>query len=456
MRRSLSRSTAIALAAIAAPSLAQSQPEATTRLHCQGIYYPVAITTPPAPADAGRIFILGRLGQISIASAGTGAVNPNPFLDFSALVTTVGDGGALGLAFDPNYSTSGLFYVYYNQAPSGDAILARYHVSADPNRADPASAQILFRYPRPIGHNSGWIGFSPIDGYLYLTSGDAGTGVTPDPNNNAQTLTNNLYGKLLRLDPSGDDFPDDPQRNYRIPPSNPFVGLPGDDEIFAYGLRNVWRASFDRSTGDLWMADVGQDQREEIDFHPAAAPGGQNYGWRCTEGTFCTGLTGCTCNGPTLTPPIYEYDHTVGRSITGGYVYRGSAIPTARGAYFFADFQFNRVWSLRYNGSTVSDLRERTADFVPRSGPAPANISAFGEDAAGELYLCDYGNARIFKVIPPPCPADFNTDGSVDIRDFLAFLAAFAAADPRADMTADGHINIADFLAYLAAFATGC
>ena len=245
---------------------------------------------------------------------------------------------------------------------------------------------------------------------------------------------------------------------YSIPGDNPLVGVTGDDEIWAYGLRNPWRSSFDRETGDLYIGDVGQNAREEIDFQPAASAGGENYGWRCMEGNNCTGLSGCTCNAASLTDPIHTYPHPTGFSITGGYTYRGCDIPSLDGTYFFADFVTNRIWSFLYDG-TVNEFTDRGAALSPSTdGFFISSIASFGEDARGEIYIVDRAsttNSEIFRIIREQAQiADFNCDGVVGINDFLDLLANWGscpAAGPCPwDLDRDGNVGINDFLALLA------
>ncbi len=386
-----------------------------------GFSSPVFVTSPPNDFD--RLFVVQQSGQIRIRTGGV-TLGTN-FLNIAGIILAGGEQGLLGLAFHPDYATNGTFYVYYT--PSGGVLntLARYTVSGDPNVANPAGT-VLFNQADPFSnHNGGWIGFGP-DGYLYIAMGDGGSG--NDPNANGQNINTRL-GKMLRLDVDGangipgDDDDDGIMGNgifgYSSPSDNPFFGaIPGLDEIWAYGLRNPWRDSFDRLTGDLYIADVGQGNIEEIDFQPAAGPGGRNYGWRCMEGNSCTGLTGCTCNAATLTQPIHTYTHAAGNcSITGGYVYRGCSIPDLQGAYFFADFCSNTIWSLRYNG-VVSELTNRTAELVPDIGTI-TSITSFGEDAYGELYILDQGG-EIFKIMPDAAPTDCNGNSQGDACDILS------------------------------------
>jgi glucose/arabinose dehydrogenase len=321
---------AIGALAMATPS------SATTNLHtirvAQGLSMPLFATSPPG--DTTRLFIVEQRGgdnrgRIKILKSG--AVLARPFLT-TAVLSTGSEQGLLGLAFAPDYALTGRFYIDYTRA-DGTTIVERHTVSADPDSANPTGVTIL-SVPQPFAnHNGGWLGFGP-DGYLYVSLGDGGD--AGDPGDRAQNL-NTLLGKILRLDVSGG--------TYVSPPSNPFSGAtPGLDEIWAYGLRNPWRPSFDHVTGDLIIADVGQGAIEEVDFQPSTSDGGENYGWRCYEGSnFFTesATTPCgTCIAPACPKvfPAYQYDHTLGRcAITGGYVYRGCAIPDLQGQYFFGD-----------------------------------------------------------------------------------------------------------------------
>lgn len=395
----------------------------TTRV-ASGLALPCFVTH--APGDTSRIFILEQrsvtTGRIRILTLPDNTLLATPFLSVSP-VDTDDEQGLLGLAFHPNYAQNGYFWVNYTNA-AGTTIIARYQVSADPNVADAGSATTVLTITQPFAnHNGGWMGFGP-DGYLYISTGDGGS--AGDPGNRAQDITTQLLGKMLRIDVDGPDnipgnadddgFPADATRLYVNPTDNPFVGVTGDDEIWAYGLRNAWRPSFDRDTGDLFIADVGQDAVEEVNFQPAgpvASVRGRNYGWRCMEGTNCTGLSGCTCNGPTLTLPIHTYTHGAGRcSITGGYVYRGCAMPDMNGLYFYADYCTAQIWSFRYSTmSGVSQFTDRTAELDPPSF-AINLITSFGEDANGELYICDRGG-EVFKIVPA-APIDCNADGIPD------------------------------------------
>lgn len=354
------------------------------------------------PADGTRLFVVEQGGRIRIIDLASGTIQALPFLDIDAIVGSGGERGLLGLAFDPGYATNGYFYVNYTDN-TGDTVVARYSVSANPDIADPASALELRSWNQPYSnHNGGWIGFGP-DSMLYISLGDGGSG--NDPGNRAQNLLNPL-GKLMRLDPGlpGNDF---------VPLDNPFSPPEGLADIWAYGLRNAWRCSFDRLTGDLWMADVGQNAWEEIDLEPAGSPGGGNYGWACREGLVCTGLHDCgSCSGFSSIEPVHVYNHAGGHcSVTGGYVYRGSAVPELAGLYLFADYCSHDVWSLEWdrNSATVSD---HSADLDPGSA-----ITSFAEDAAGELYIVTF--STIYRIISNACGngLDCNDNGTDDDCD---------------------------------------
>lgn len=369
----------------------------------------------PVPGDSGRLFVTEQGGLIKVLDLGTGTVLGTPFLDLTSVVSCCGDRGLYAIAFHPSYATNGYFFVSYTNT-AGDSELARYQVLGDPATSDianPASASILLTIAEPHqSHNIGWIAFGPSDGYLYIGKGDGGFS-TCDPGQRAQDL-DELHGKLLRIDVDG-------AAPYGIPPGNPFVGVAGADEIWAYGLRNPWRNSFDAATGDLFIADVGQLEREEIDFQPAGG-GGENYGWDCMEGSECStisgcGTAGCTCGAPGLLLPIHEYDHTVGCSITGGEVYRGAAITDLGGTYFFADFCTNKIWSFRYDGATMTDFQERTSELAPGGGLSITSIVSFGTDADGEVYLLDLFGGEIFQIIGTPACGDGVVDAGEQCDD---------------------------------------
>ncbi len=429
-----------------------------------GLTFPTFVTH--APGDTSRLFITQKTGAIRIFDLTTNTLLPTPFLSITVAGGTSenDERGLLGLAFDPDYASNGQFYVYYTGTSTN--VLARYTRSAaNPNVAN-ATGVTMMSWADPFSnHNGGWIGFGP-DGNLYMGVGDGGS--ANDPNGAGQSLATRL-GKLHRIKPTvGGAAP-----YYTVPKGNPFLGGAStiDDEIWSYGLRNPWRCSFDRENGDLFIADVGQNAVEEINFQKAGAGAGRNYGWRCMEGLNCSGLSGCTCNAATLTMPFRTYGHVTGTgggfSITGGYVYRGCAIPSLQGTYFYADYVTNNVWSLRYNRDTgvQTEFTVRNTQITPSlDGFAVNQISSFGEDANGEIYICDQGSTAgtgaIFKIVPttgntpctPPCPAvDINCDGVVDAADLAALLNNWSGIGT-GDINDDGGVDAADLAALLNAW----
>ncbi len=389
------------------PAAGDQRSITATRI-ASGLTEPLYVTH--VPGDPDRIFVVERPGTIRIIdiSGDPAVVIGKAFLDIHLqVVTEAGEQGLLGLAFHPDFATNGYFYVNYTGSEDATRV-SRFEVPPEsPNVADEASEFVLLTLAQPQpNHNGGWIEFG-LDGYLYIATGDGGNsndsgqGHTLETGN-AQDITDNLLGKILRIDVDGSNAP---SGTYGIPPDNPFVGSEGDDEIWVYGLRNPWRNAFDPLTGDLYIADVGQADWEEIDFQPGDSPGGENWGWRCREGAHNFDFSG-DCLTATLLDPIYEYHHigTTSRcSIIGGEVYRGCAIPWLRGAYFFADLCSNQVWSFRYVGA-VTEFQERTAELASR-GAVIRSVTSFGRDAEGELYLCGQ-TGGIFKIIPTVEPAE--------------------------------------------------
>lgn len=330
-------------------------------------------------AGDGRLFVSEQVGRIHVIE--NGQVLPALFLDIRDRVGSEAlEQGLLSFVFHPDYVENGRFFVNYTNF-GGNTVVSRFQVNAaNPNTADPASEQIIMTISQPFpNHNGGQLAFGP-DGYLYIGMGDGGD--AGDPQNNGQNPAT-LLGSLLRIDVDGGE-------RYTVPADNPFVGdAARADEIWAYGLRNPWRFSFDRLTGDLYMSDVGQLLWEEINFQPAASSGGENYGWNILEGTHCYEATECDSLGSTL--PVAEYNHEVGGcSVTGGYIYRGSLFPDLTANYFFADYCTGIVWRLfRHPEGTWSH------EVVLRSGRV---ISSFGEDVAGELYLLDHVSGEVLQV----------------------------------------------------------
>ena len=340
-----------------------------------GLDFPLDVAA--ARNDASRLYVAEKTGRIRLIE--NGQLVATPFLDLSALVSGDTEQGLLGLVFHPSYPTDPRFFVNYTNL-AGDTRVVSYRVSANPDVADPSSATTILAVDQPFAnHNGGGLAFGP-DGFLYVALGDGGG--ANDPSGNGQSLAT-LLGKLLRIDVGA--VP------YAVPPSNPFVGVTAARaEIWAFGLRNPYRFSFDRSTGDLYIGDVGQSAREEIDFASAASDGGENYGWDRTEGTLCTG--GGTCDTSGITFPVTEYGHDDGCSVTGGYVYRGADVPALRGHYFYGDFCSGFVRSLRISGGAATERRE-----WPELAP-DGQITSFGEDAAGELHLT-VADGRLLRVV---------------------------------------------------------
>jgi glucose/arabinose dehydrogenase len=341
-----------------------------------GLSAPVFLTQ---PLDDGRIFVVEQPGRIRIVK--DGQLQATPFLDISSRVLFGGERGLLSVAFHPNYAINHFFYVYFTSQPSGDIRVERF-TTTTPDVAEPASSKLIIStaHSSQPNHNGGLLSFG-IDGMLYAGLGDGGGG--GDPDGNGQNF-NALLGSLLRLDVDHGD-------PYAIPADNPFVGQSGKrGEIWAKGLRNPWRYAFDAPTGLLYIADVGQGLHEEVDVQPASAAG-LNYGWNIMEGKSC--YNAATCSQTGLTLPLLDYDHTGGAcSITGGYVYRGSAIPALDGHYFYSDYCAGFLKSFRYSSGAAVDQRDW--------GLTMTSVESFGKDASGELYVMSGNN--IFKIVRGP------------------------------------------------------
>lgn len=376
-----------------------------------GLSQPVLVTN--AGDGSGRLFVLERVGRVRVIT-NTGSLLSTSFLDLTSLVGSSGsEEGLLGLAFHPNYESNGLFFVAYTDT-SGNLVLAKYSVSADPNVANPASAVtvLTISHPGNANHNGGMLAFGS-DGYLYWSTGDGGGG--GDVPNNAQN-TNVLLGKILRLDVNSGS-------PYSIPSDNPFVGVSGArGEIWDYGFRNPWRFSFDRATQNMYIGDVGEGNREEIDFEFSSSSGGLNYGWRVMEGSLCFNpASGCDTSGKVF--PVAEYDNNSATcSVTGGYVYRGSQSAPMTGIYFYGDFCSGEIWGLlqRSPGVWDSDLIEDTSFF----------ISSFGEDEAGELYLTDYSSGTVQKIVGPGAPFPTATFTSIPAGSPTPTFTSIPVASP--------------------------
>ena len=357
-----------------------------------GFSSPVEIVHPPNDV---RFFVLQRFGLIRILNQ-NGTINTTPFLNVSTLISTSpgNERGLLGLAFHPNYATNGIFFINYTNT-AGDTVIAKYTVSANPNIAN-TTATILMTIDQPYSnHNGGCIRFGP-DGYLYIGMGDGGSG--GDPNGYAQNLTVDnanptrvFLGKMLRIDVDTTDG----LLNYGIPATNPYATTSGIKEIWAFGLRNPWKFSFNRLNGDLWIGDVGQLNIEEVNKVTAPLPTGLNFGWRCYEGNSAYNTSGCAAMS-TMVFPVTQYDHSTGCSITGGYFYTGSMYPNFANKYFYTDYCDNKIRTLNAS-NVVTTTDSFTGDFT-----------AFGEDINGELYVAGISNGIVYKII----------DSSLGLNDF--------------------------------------
>ncbi|HKK09166.1 MAG TPA: PQQ-dependent sugar dehydrogenase [Gemmatimonadota bacterium] len=381
--------TALALAALAASACGSSASgptgpggpgtDSTASLTAtpvvRGLSNPLYLT---APAGDDRLFVVEKGGTVRVVEGGR--LLAAPFLDLSSVVSAGGERGLLSLAFHPDYATNGTFYVDFTDA-SGDTRVVAYRVSAsDPDRADPASGDTILSVAQPYAnHNGGLLAFGP-DGMLYVGLGDGGSG--GDPDGNGQD-TGTLLGTILRLDVDGGS-------PYAIPSDNPFAGGSGGrGEIWAYGLRNPWRYAFDAPSGLLYIADVGQGDWEEVDVVPADS-GGVNFGWNVVEGDHCYGASSCDRTG--LEPPVLEYGHDQGCSITGGMVYRGDAMPELDGTYFYSDYCSGWLRSFRYRAGSVTDERSWSVGDLGR-------VLSFGRDAAGELYVLS-ADGSVYRLEP--------------------------------------------------------
>jgi glucose/arabinose dehydrogenase len=336
----------------------------------------------PSPDGTNRLFVVEQGGTIHIIQ--NGALVPTPFLDITSKVTTGGEMGLLGLTFHPQFAQNGKFYVNYVRTVGGQiqSIIAEYAVLAgNPNQADPASERILLTVDQAgnfSNHKAGQLAFGP-DGLLYFGLGDGGS--EGDPFGNGQN-TQTLLGKMMRIDVNTTS----PGLQYGIPPDNPFVGGGGLPEIYAVGFRNPWRFSFDRSTGRLFVGDVGQDKFEEVDI----VQKGGNYGWSTMEATHCFNPSS-NCNMTGLTLPIAEIPHPEGEAVLGGFIYHGSALASLQGQYIFGDLN-GRIWTLQ-EGPPNSFTRSLLMD-------TGLSLSSFGQDQSGELYVVDIGSGRVLKIIP--------------------------------------------------------
>ncbi len=353
-----------------------------------GLTQPVRLV---APAGDSRLFVVQRNGLIRVFDQQGSELGT--FLDIHTQTSTFSERGLLGLAFAPDYEVTGRFYVNFTDF-QGDTRIARFRVSAeDSNRADPTTQEIILTVDQPdANHNGGHLEFGP-DNMLYIGLGDGGS--AGDPQNRAQN-DQELLGKMLRIDV---DVP----VGYAVPADNPFVDLPPRNEIWAKGLRNPWCFSFDTATDDLYIADVGQGDEEEIDVQPASSAGGENYGWRLMEGNLCY-IPATDCNDGSLILPVHTYTHGGNPwrcSISGGYVYRGSALPSLVGHYFFADYCSHQIWSLTWTeAGGLGSVTDRTADMTPPGGYL--DVASFGQDGLGELYILDLDRGRAYRIVSAP------------------------------------------------------
>ena len=412
-----------------------------------------AVFATHAPGRPDELFVVEQRGVIHRLDLTTGQLDNSPFLDISGFVDDQGnEQGLLGLAFHPDYETNGFFYVNYTRDP-GPGLdrtrIDRFEVNnplTDNVVSSGTRASVLeFAQDFP-NHNGGWIGFSPNDGYLYISSGDGGDG--NDPNNRAQRLNTRL-GKMLRVDVDGDGFPADSIENYRVPADNPFAndGNAGTlDDIWAYGLRNPWRASFDRLTGDLWIGDVGQGAREEIDFQAGDSEGGENYGWRLREGTIQTPGSVGGDEPADHVPPVYDYlsngsNPFGGNSVVGGYVYRGPD-PEVQGRYFFGDTSPTQLWT--FDPADPYGTVQNVESILNPSGQVSTPY-AFAEDAVGNLYVL--AGSSIFRIETDALiDGDYNGDGTVDADDYALWRDNLGSTDSlAADGNGNGTIDLGDY-----------
>jgi glucose/arabinose dehydrogenase len=359
----------------------QGTPNLTTQRIVDGLQAPLDLQTPAG--DRHRLFVVEQGGRIRIVR--DDALVATAFLDIASRISTGGERGLLGLAFHPAYAQNGRFFVNYTD-PNGDTHIVEFHASSNPDVADAGSERLLLFQHQPYSnHNGGGLAFGH-DGKLYIALGDGGSG--GDPQRHAQDRSSPL-GKLLRIDV-------DSGTPYGVPPDNPFVARAGAfPPIWAYGLRNPFRFSFDRGTGDLYIGDVGQDTIEEVDVAPLAAGGGQNYGWNIMEGNQCYPPgQGCSQNGLTL--PVLTYTHAEGCAVTGGIVYQGCRMPGYHGTYFYGDYCSAFVRSFRFQNGGVTDERDWTASL----GRGLHLLSSFGSDDEGEIYLLNYQDGQVLKIVP--------------------------------------------------------
>ena len=378
------------------------------------------------PTNSNRLFVIEQAGVIRVFNNAQNASTSSVFLDISSRVLYGGEQGLLGLAFHPNYSQNGYFYVDYVADNPRRTIIARFTVSGDENVADQNSEQIILEISQPFSnHKGGQLAFGP-DGYLYIGMGDGGS--AGDPMGNGQSLTT-LLGKILRIDVNAPSE----GRSYGIPNDNPYFGntLGYREEIYAYGFRNPWRFSFDSATGALWVGDVGQNTLEEIDI----VEKGKNYGWNIMEGTLCFDPA-VDCNQTGLTLPVWNYTRDQGTTIIGGYVYHGSALPSLDGAYVYGDFGSGRIWALHVNGASAENT------LLVDSG---LNIASFGTDQNSELYFSAY-DGKIYKLTAIVIPEVPTTTGLIILILVVTFLIVFLKRTGKRQSQALNHNFGADIL----------
>ena len=430
-----SRSTALlALAAILHTTVGDVQAQdLAIELVTGDLDAPLFVTH--APNDESRIFILEKWGDVHVYDLEQEQLLEAPYLTLDVTVDHL-ERGLLGMAFDPAYDQNG--FVYFNYTAGDKTVVERYTTSSEnPNVADPDSAVLVIcvDQPQPL-HNAGWIDFGP-DGYLYIALGDGG------PPANAQDL-NQLLGKMLRIDVS--TLP------YEIPLDNPYQDDPDRrGEIWASGLRNPFRCSFDRLTGDLWISDVGQNTYEEVSYQPAGSAGGANYGWPCFEGD----VPNWECDDdPVVVDPLIVFEQITppgavreSCAVIGGYVYRGDAIPELHGRYVYSDHCSSRIWSVRLEDGEAVDLIDHSSELAPLPEQF---IMSFGEDARGEIYACTRFTGRVYRINPelPPCSADVDGDGLISVTDLTLVVTSWGPCNGKcpADVDGDGTVDTADLV----------
>lgn len=369
------------------PDIADTTPLNPTQWQTFDAFPTLSFRSPVDMTHAGdgtnRIFVVEQAGRIQVFPNSTNATQ-STFLDITSRVLSGGELGLLGLAFHPDYRNNGQFFINYtrrNTSGQTESVISRFRASSNnPNQADANSEQILLTFPQPFANHNGGAIFFGKDGFLYIASGDGGSG--GDPQNNSQNL-GNLLGKILRIDVNRTEG----NLQYAIPPDNPFVSTPNARrEIYAYGLRNPWKTSLDKQTGRIWSADVGQNAREEVNLIER----GGNYGWRFREGKICYNPA-ANCPSQDLVEPIWDYSHAEGRSVTGGYVYRGRKFTELRGKYIYGDYISGKVWVLTYDEANKTVKNENLLQVL-------GAISSFGQDEEGEVYVCNYQSGKILGI----------------------------------------------------------